>query len=62
METPMTWVRDGWDLFGDGRRIVSSFDRALLVRRACLETERAALEARRASSTCSRLAREAFHI
>ena len=57
----MTWVRDRWDLFGDGRRIVSSFDRALLVRRACLETERAALEATPGVvDLLARLAREAL--
>ena len=61
VETPMTWVRDRWDLFGDGRRIVSSFDRALLVRRACLETERAALEATPGVvDLLARLAREAL--
>ena len=46
VETPMMWVRDRWDLFGDGRRIVSSFDRALLVRRACLEIGRASCRER----------------
>mgnify|MGYP000110943676 CR=1 FL=1 len=57
----MMWVRDRWDLFGDGRRIVSSFDRALLVRRACLETERTALEATPGVvGLLARLAREAL--
>ena len=61
VETPMMWVRDRWDLFGDGRRIVSSFDRALLVRRACLETERTALEATPGVvGLLARLAREAL--
>lgn len=44
-----------------GRRIVSSFDRALLVRRACLETERTALEATPGVvGLLARLAREAL--
>ena len=32
--TPDAWIRDRWELFGDGRTIVSSAERALLVRRA----------------------------
>lgn len=43
--TVPSWVGDRWELFGDGRRIVSATERALLLRRACCEIERAALEA-----------------
>lgn len=61
VETPSSWVRDRWDLFGDGRRIVSSTERALLVRRACLETEREALGATAGTvDLLARLAREAL--
>ncbi len=61
VETPASWVRDRWDLFGDGRRIVSSSERALLVRRACLETERAALDVTAGTvDLLARLAREAL--
>lgn len=45
IDTPASWVRDRWELFGDGRRIVSASERALLLRRACSETDRIALEA-----------------
>lgn len=61
VETPASWVRDRWDLFGDGRRIVMSSDRALLVRRACLETERESLESTPGTvDVLARLAREAL--
>ena len=43
--TPASWVQDRWELFGDGRRIVTASERALLLRRACSETERIVLEA-----------------
>ncbi len=37
IETLPAWVEDRWELFGDGRRIVSSSERLLLVYRAILE-------------------------
>lgn len=61
VETPASWVRDRWDLFGDGRRIVASSERALLVRRACLEADRTALDATPGTvDVLARLAREAL--
>ena len=61
MQTPASWVRDRWELFGDGRRIVAPSERALLVRRACAETEREALAATPgAVDVIARLAREAL--
>lgn len=40
VETLGAWTADRWELFGDGRRIISASERALLLRRACLETDR----------------------
>ena len=45
VETFPSWIGDRWELFGDGRRIVDSVERALLVRRALEGADGDALEA-----------------
>lgn len=37
VETPDTWIADRWELLGDGRRLVTSAERNLLVQRALYE-------------------------
>lgn len=55
------WTADRWELVGDGRRLVSSVERALLVRRALDEQPRTALEGTPGTvDLLARLAREAL--
>ncbi len=61
VETPASWVRDRWELYGDGRRIVSAAERTLLMQRACSEADHAALEATSGTvDLLARVAREAL--
>ena len=66
VEAVDSWVGDRWELYGDGRLIVGPGERELLVRRACGESDRAALDGCALDPTpgvvdvLARLAREAL--
>lgn len=32
VETPYTWLKDAWERFGDGTKLVSSLERAFIVK------------------------------
>lgn len=44
VETLSAWVEDRWELFGDGRRIISPAERTLLVQRALAQVSGSLLE------------------